>query len=558
MPGNRSAVRRVRAVLAAAAQRHRRGARQRRRQGHRAASPRYDEDTTSMGVEAARIALRRRAATATSPRLLASPPPRRPTSTRPTPPRSTPRSACRPRRCAVDIVGVGALGGRRQRSGRRAPARPGRAVRHPHRPAGRRRRARRRRRRRRRSLFGDGATSIAELDRRRRRSPSEFLDRWRLPGEPSSTSWEERFGEHAYVPLAEEAVDRRAEVAPASPLGRPRPRDRHRPPRPRGQGASAKRVGARPEALGDDLARRRSATPAPPTWALLLADVLDRAEPGQTIARRARSPTAATSSSCARPTRSSAHRRPAPTVREQIAASRDDLDVRRRSSPGAASSSASRRAGPSPTARPARRRSAPTAWKFGFVGSRATSAASSTCRRRGCSMGCGAIDQMDAGAHGRRAGHRRHVHRRPAGLLAVSPPVVAAVLDFDGGGRFQCELTDVDPATVDDRRPGRDDVPPAVHRRRRPQLLLEGTADRAANEGGTDMASHGHPRPGRHRRHGLHALRRALGQVAPTTCSSTPSTTALDVGRHRARRRRRLLARHDGLGPVRASRSAGR
>ena len=47
---------------------------------------------------------------------------------------------------------------------------------------------------------------------------------------------------------------------------------------------------------------------------------------------------------------------------------------------------------------------------------------------------------------------------------SLSPPVVAAVIDFDGGGRFQCELTDVDPASVQDRRPRRDDVPPALHR----------------------------------------------------------------------------------------------
>ena len=30
-----------------------------------------------------------------------------------------------------------------------------------------------------------------------------------------------------------------------------------------------------------------------------------------------------------------------------------------------------------------------------------------------------------------------------------SPPIVFAVLDFDGGGRFPVELTDVDPDTVD-------------------------------------------------------------------------------------------------------------
>ena len=33
----------------------------------------------------------------------------------------------------------------------------------------------------------------------------EFLDRWRLPGEPAAHVWEERFGEHAYVPLAQAA-----------------------------------------------------------------------------------------------------------------------------------------------------------------------------------------------------------------------------------------------------------------------------------------------------------------------------------------------------------------
>src|SRR5690606_8116369 len=34
----------------------------------------------------------------------------------------------------------------------------------------------------------------------------EFLDRWRVPGDPASRQWEERFGETAYVPLAEAAL----------------------------------------------------------------------------------------------------------------------------------------------------------------------------------------------------------------------------------------------------------------------------------------------------------------------------------------------------------------
>jgi uncharacterized OB-fold protein len=32
--------------------------------------------------------------------------------------------------------------------------------------------------------------------------------------------------------------------------------------------------------------------------------------------------------------------------------------------------------------------------------------------------------------------------------FSVSPPVVVAVIDFDGGGRFQSECTDIDPTTL--------------------------------------------------------------------------------------------------------------
>jgi uncharacterized OB-fold protein len=32
--------------------------------------------------------------------------------------------------------------------------------------------------------------------------------------------------------------------------------------------------------------------------------------------------------------------------------------------------------------------------------------------------------------------------------FSLSPPVVGAVIDFDGGGRYRCEMTDVDPDTI--------------------------------------------------------------------------------------------------------------
>lgn len=59
---------------------------------------------------------------------------------------------------------------------------------------------------------GDGAAAlvcgpegaVAELVGRGAAS-DEFLDRWRVPGEADSHVWEERFGEELYVPLAREA-----------------------------------------------------------------------------------------------------------------------------------------------------------------------------------------------------------------------------------------------------------------------------------------------------------------------------------------------------------------
>ena len=38
--------------------------------------------------------------------------------------------------------------------------------------------------------------------------------------------------------------------------------------------------------------------------------------------------------------------------------------------------------------------------------------------------------------------------------FSLSPPVVGAVVDFDGGGRFRCEMTDVDPGRRAPSAPG--------------------------------------------------------------------------------------------------------
>jgi uncharacterized OB-fold protein len=62
-------------------------------------------------------------------------------------------------------------------------------------------------------------------------------------------------------------------------------------------------------------------------------------------------------------------------------------------------------------------------------------------------MGSGAIDRMTLV---RMADVPATIATFTVDRLAYSlnPPVVSAVIDFDGGGRFQCELTDIDPGAV--------------------------------------------------------------------------------------------------------------
>ena len=109
---------------------------------------------------------------------------------------------------------------------------------------------------------------------------AEFLDRWRAPGAASGQVWEERFGEQVHGPLAEAAVADALKQAGLTP----------------GQvdhlivsGLAARSVnrvirssGVAGEAAADNLLTSiGNAGTAQP--GILLADVLDRAAPGETI-----------------------------------------------------------------------------------------------------------------------------------------------------------------------------------------------------------------------------------------------------------------------------------
>jgi hydroxymethylglutaryl-CoA synthase len=176
---------------------------------------------------------------------------------------------------------------------------------------------------------------------------------------------------------------------------------------------------------------------------VVLSDVLDRAEPGQTIA------VVLLADGCdvwlLRTTPALAARRSAEPLRAQLATTRDDLtytqfltwrEMLRREPP--------RRPEPERPASPPALRT--TAWKYGLYGSRDEGGFVHLPPAR-VSQGSGAVDQME---QVRMADVPATIATFTVDRLAysMSPPVVAVVIDFDGGGRFQCELTDGDPASV--------------------------------------------------------------------------------------------------------------
>ncbi len=278
---------------------------------------------------------------------------------------------------------------------------------------------------------------------------AEFLDRWRPPGELTSKVWEERFGEFAYLPLVESAFAqalKRAGVTPAD-VDHLVVAGTHA----RAARRFASSSGVRSEALADDLSSTVGSTGAA-HLGLVLADVLDRAAAGQLVA--AVSVSDGADVLLLRTTEALLEWRAArATVRDQIASGRGGLryddfltwrGLLRREPP--------RRPDPDRPAAPPSFRA--ESWKFAFEGSRcvATTSTGKECGmrhlppQRVC-VRCHSVDQMVNESF---ADSQGTVATFTVDRLAYSPspPLVAAVIDFDGGGRFRCELTDVDASAV--------------------------------------------------------------------------------------------------------------
>ncbi len=270
---------------------------------------------------------------------------------------------------------------------------------------------------------------------------AEFLDRWRVPGSAASKMWEERFAEHAYAPLVEAAVERAltsagidaSEVTRSVVTGL--------------SGRAVRSAGRVAGGLGgevaSDLSERIGVCGAAHPL-LALASVLDQAGPGETIA------VVCLADGCdvvvLRTTEAIDAYRVDEPVAEQIAAGDDSLDYALFLTwRGMLDREPPRRPDPErPAAPPALRRED---WKFGFVGSRDRSTGAVHLPPRRVSWQGGTVDDMEPIPMADVPGT---VVTFTVDRLAfsLSPPVIAAVVDFDGGGRFQCEMTDVDPSDV--------------------------------------------------------------------------------------------------------------
>src|SRR5271156_1639955 len=290
-------------------------------------------------------------------------------------------------------------------------------------------------------LFGTGtaeAPVLAELITSASVT-DEILDRWRSPGAQASRVWEERFGEHVYVPLAMESFSAALKQADLTPAEVDHLIVCGLSSRANRQFAAASGVAR--EALAADLTKviGNSGTAQP---GVLLADVLERAKPRQVIALMMLADGASTL--ILRTTDAlAAHRSSAPTVADQIAAPDDSLSygtfltwrgMLRREPP--------RRPEPDAPAGPPSHRS--QNWKYGFVGSRCDRCGTVNLPPSRICFKCGSDELMAS----------RPMADMPARVATFtvdrlahtpSPPMIAAVVDFEGGGRFRCELTDTSP-----------------------------------------------------------------------------------------------------------------
>ena len=264
----------------------------------------------------------------------------------------------------------------------------------------------------------------------------EFVDRWRTPGDANVKQWEERFGETKYVPLGEQAWNAALKAAELTPeqVDRLIVAGTHA----RAIRSLTRRLSVAQEAVVDDLAATVGNTGTAHAG-LLLAAALETAEPGQVIAVVSlvdgadvlvfRATDAIASYSPARPVAAQVENSGTlPYGRFLSWRKVVTVDPPRRPEPDRISAAVAGRT---------------RDWKYAFVGSRDQSTGALHLPPARVSREGGAIDEME----------RAPMSDVPGTIATFtidriayspSPPIVFAIVDFDEGGRLPIELTDVE------------------------------------------------------------------------------------------------------------------
>jgi len=293
-------------------------------------------------------------------------------------------------------------------------------------------------------LVGDGIDVLAELAASASVS-DEFTDRWRAPGERVAKLWEERFGENRYLALGGEALDRALKAAglEAGDLARLVVTGMHG----RAVSGLAKKLALTDGVVADDLSATVGQSGAAHPL-LVLASVLESLG-----AQHVRSGAAVAVVHLAdgadavvlRTTDALARWRPQRTVASQVAGGGPISYAKFLSWRGQLQPEPPRRPEPARVSSTAAHRN--ETWKFGFVGSKDRASGAVHLPPSRVSMVGGAVDDMEPLAMADATGT---VVTSTIDRLAYSPspPIVFAIVDFDGGGRYPVELTDTEAGEV--------------------------------------------------------------------------------------------------------------
>jgi len=267
---------------------------------------------------------------------------------------------------------------------------------------------------------------------------SDFTDRWRVPGSSYSQVWEERFGEQAYKPLVDRAwnealkkVDIKTEDITVALISGLHSR------------AVARSIPLLDVEVADDLTEQIGNTGAAHP-SLLLANFLDQAKPGEVVAL------IVLADGCDvlffRATQEVENRRNSVPISEQIENQSPvpynkylswrgllDSQLPNRPSPTRPSSSASMRRND---------------WKMGFVASKDITTGIVHMPPSRIGIKGGNVDDMEQLPMADSIGT---IETFTVDNLVYSPnsPVVFAVVNFQDGGRLPVELTDADPEKIE-------------------------------------------------------------------------------------------------------------